>query len=392
LVVIVAALAMSGCSASSNSTEVPEESFQPSASGPLSRLTVAVPIELQPAIEEIAEQFAENTGGQIVIRITPSHPSIAELSDLLSATSGIDIISVSQNHLDTLIDFSLLAPLKLDGQLSGFVPTTVEAYKRGDILYGIPFSIETSGLICEGSSPTQADQAAGALIMEFDRQSGNAYQTNFLRTSFGLSILRDKADGGFEDSSGLFEGGYFKYLEWLVSAKDEIEFVEFGLGLERLFQLPGSCLVTGPYDLHRLADGSSREFHVKGSLPEFGPLPAKPFLESGGFVLVANSDHAEAGREFLLSYLASAAAQQSIYDLTGQISPNLQVELSEWHEPFREASMLAQPRPGNKVLRDIWFPLGRAEADIVLGGKDPLEIWGELRATVSSILEEASQR
>ena len=36
--------------------------------------------------------------------------------------------------------------------------------------------------------------------------------------------------------------------------------------------------------------------------------------------------------------------------------------------------------------------LGRAEADIVLGGKDPLEIWGELRATVSSILEEASQR
>lgn len=330
----------------------------------------------------VADQYEADTGNQASILVIPRNLELAKVQELIRDNPEVDVLAISHDQVHDLASADLIAPLEDFSAVDNFVASSLEAFTARGQLRAIPFSIETSALVCRGSLDAEESVLLSRVIVEFDPFSGNPYQFNPFRTSFGLNLLEPDAEGGFQDAPGLFVEAQ-DYLTWLTNASRELTLVPTGTGVDALANSEDGCLLTGPYDIPRLESVGISEYSIATSFPAVGPLPAWPFVESRGLAVLAGSNELAAATKFATEYLASAAFQQTAYDTTGQVSPHRQIEQTEDAKAFQSAAEAGQPRPGNQLLRKFWGPVGIAEAQIVSGEQTAQEAWSQLQSALA---------
>lgn len=374
-------LAISGCS--QTASEPQEETNIASASEePTSvvQITIAVSSDLESAANLVADQYEADTGNQAKVVVIPRNLELSKVQELVSDNPDVDVLVISHDQVHDLAGADLLAPL--DGfTKDDFVESSIEAFTAGGKLRAIPVQIETSAFICKGNLDDEDLISIDQMIIEFEPFSGNPYQFNAFRTSFGLNMLEPNPEGGFNDVPGLFPETQ-EYLSWLASASAKLNLVSTGTGLEALARSQDGCLLTGPYDLPRLESVGIVDYSIATSFPAVGQLPARPFVESRGLAVLSGSGELAAATQFATDYLASASFQQAVYDTTGQVSPHSKVEQTADAADFQRVAEAGQPRPGNKLLSSFWGPLGIAEAKIVSGEQAAQDAWSELASAL----------
>ncbi|QKS72979.1 extracellular solute-binding protein [Paenalkalicoccus suaedae] len=346
------------------------------------------------AIEELASQFTEETGIDVVV--TPYLMADQDEAFALDGPSGIgpDLIFQPHDRLGELTSQNLLAPLEVsEDALSEYTEEAVQSFTLDGEVYGVPLVIENTALYYNRDLVEEVPETMEevyALAEEMTDAANDDYGFLFEALNFyhvfpwigghGGYVFSQDADGNYDtDDIGLASEGAVTAYEEVQSLFDRgiiprtvDEDVINGLFTDGKVGM----VVSGPWALANFSDALGDSLGVT-TIPTLssGEEPT-PFAGVKGW-LVSNYSDSTYWASQLALHLTTADAQSYYYDETGEIPARPDAEVtSEFAEAFLEQSQTAIPMPNIPEMGQVWAPM-EDSLQYIADGEEPAEVLEE---------------
>lgn len=296
---------------------------------------------------------------------------------------GPDVIIGAHDWLGEFVTNGVVAPVELGDKAAGFSTSSVQAFAYNGTNYGVPYAVESIALIRNNAivadTPAtfdelieqgkQAETQYPVLLQVSDQ--GDAYHMYPLQISFGAPVFTQAADGSYTSELGMGGENGAKFADYLKKLGSE-NVLDTNIGGDQAKEafLAGDSpyIVTGPW--------YATDFTAAGmdisvlEIPSAGGQPALPFVGVQGAYISAQSKNPLLANEFVVNYLSTEAAADTIYNSGGRI-PALQVSADkikdEVTRSFADVAGKGVPMPSIPEMGAVWEFWGQTQVSIING-------------------------
>lgn len=268
-------------------------------------------------LDNIVGKFEEEYGVPVVLQ-EKAYDSINKDFTVQAPTGeGPDIIIVSHDPLGELISNGLLEPIDLGAKEKDFYDVAIRAFKWGDKLYGLPYAIESIGLIYNKDiipDPPRNWSVFEQIIREVTDKKGGVYgfampqpdpyHTFPFMSACGGYVFGTKEGVLDPTDIGLNNEGAICGLTKLESLYEEevIPYVDYN-DMESLFiQGKLGMMVTGPWAFSKIEETGINYGFVQ--IPTIEGNAPKPFVGVQGFLISSFSKNKMLAKAFLTDFIA----------------------------------------------------------------------------------------
>jgi len=394
-IVVVSALALTGCSTASEETEEPTNT---------TALTVWVDADRAAVLEEPAAAFTEETG----VEVTLVQKEFGDIRDSFISQaptgSGPDIAIGAHDWLGTLVTNGVVAPVELGDKSDDFLDVAITAMSYEGQVYGVPYSVENIALVrntaLASSAPATFDemisigQAAGTeypFLVGLDPEAADPYHLYPFQTSFGAPVFGTAADGSYDaEALEIGNDGGQEFAMWLSDQGAAGVFntnITGDLAREKFLAGEAPFFLTGPWNVPAAIEAGIDV--AIDPIPTAGGEAAQPFVGVQGFFLSATSTNALAANKFIVEYIGSEEVQTALYEVGGR-APALTASYEaassdEIVAGFGAVGANAVPMPSIPAMSSVWEFWGVTEAAIINGG-DPVSLWQKMAEDIQAAI------
>ncbi|MGB5049186.1 MAG: maltose ABC transporter substrate-binding protein, partial [Caldilineaceae bacterium] len=289
---------------------------------------------------------------------------------------GPDIIIGAHDWLGDLVSNGLLAEMDLGDKDADFLDAAKQGFIYDGALYGMPYATENVALIynpeivkevpttwtgvTELSAQLEAD---GVVKQGYILQQGDPYHFFPIQTAFGGYVFGVDESGYNADDVGIDSEGSIAAATWLDQmVKDgHLKADISGDTMFAQFQnADAAMMISGPWALNSLRESGIP--YAIAKLP--GEVQdAQPFMSVQGFMVSAFSNDPLLAQTFLLDFVATEDAMQSIFDADPRPAAYLAVR-DKIDDPdllgFAAAGTNGLPMPSIPAMNSVWSAWGDA--------------------------------
>jgi len=390
-----AALALAGCASGGGSSDE-------STSG--GTLTVWVDADRAPVLKDAAAAFTKETGVDVKLVQKDFAKIQEEFVAQVPSGKGPDITIGAHDWLGGFVTNGVVQPVELGDSASEFEDVAIQAVTYDGKTYGVPYSIESIGLLRNTAlAPTApatyddmvaAGKAAGTefpYLVQIGEEA-DPYHLYPFQTSFGAPVFGTNADGTYNaDDLQIGNAGGDAFATWLqaqgqaglmsTSVTPDIAKEKFNAGASPFF-------ITGPWNV---PDAQKAGIDVAvDPIPAPGGQAAQPFVGVQGFFVSAKTKNQLAANEFLTNFIGTEKVQTELYKVGGRAPANTASFKAAASDPivaaFGEVSKNGVPMPSIPAMGKVWQYWGVTQAAIIQGQGDPVELWQKMTTDIQGAI------
>ena len=360
------------------------------------KVTVVVWHMLEPKVIETIESAyskfkEENPNIEIKFERQENFGEKLSLLSTLDDTT-VDVIAAPHDWIGKYAEMGVLEDIndKIDEKsLNNLLPSTLEAVKYKDKLYGVPSTLETVTLLYNADIIKEAPKTTGELLTMAkentkDNQYGfllppnDAYFNSCFIYGNGGSYL-DKDGNSTLDSSNNVET--IKFLNEL--GKYYPKDLDHGMVNDLFKQGKAAAIIAGPWSI---ADIKSSGINYKMAiLPKINNNDAKPFMTVQTMLLSATSQNKDAAVK-VIEFYGSEAVGTALATSAGSIPANKLVNNNEAVKSntdlmgYINQAEYGTPMPNIPQMGGMWDPIMQSLTSVVVLNEDPektLQKWQE---------------
>ena len=394
-VAAAAALALAGCASGGGSSDE-------STSG--GTLTVWVDADRAPVLKDAAAAFTKETGVDVKLVQKDFAKIQEEFVAQVPSGKGPDITIGAHDWLGGFVTNGVVQPVELGDSASEFEDVAIQAVTYDGKTYGVPYSIESIGLLRNTAlAPTApatyddmvaAGKAAGTefpYLVQIGEEA-DPYHLYPFQTSFGAPVFGTNADGTYNaDDLQIGNAGGDAFATWLqaqgqaglmsTSVTPDIAKEKFNAGASPFF-------ITGPWNV---PDAQKAGIDVAvDPIPAPGGQAAQPFVGVQGFFVSAKTKNQLAANEFLTNFIGTEKVQTELYKVGGRAPANTASFEAAASDPivaaFGEVSKNGVPMPSIPAMGKVWQYWGVTQAAIIQGQGDPVELWQKMTTDIQGAI------
>jgi len=341
--------------------------------------------ERAPLLQELGEEYTEETGVEIEIREIPLSDARDELLNFGEAGEGPDLMITPHDNIGQLVENGAILPIEMPPDLEElFSESSLNLFTYQEQLWALPYGVENIALVRnvelvpdvpatwqEVTEISNELRENGDAEFGFLVQTGDAYHNFPITSAFGGYIFGFNDDGTYNPADvGLNSEGGLAAGEWLESmyaeglmvpnVTDDVLFELFTDGELGMF-------MTGPWNSQRIIDTG-----VDYEISEFpgaenGMETGAPFSGGQGFVISAFTENPLLAQEFLFNFIATDDVMEELY--VGRIPVFEGVEYDDPNfDAFIAAGANSIPMPVIPEMNNVWTAAGDALTLISQGG------------------------
>ncbi len=268
-------------------------------------------------LDKIVDRFEKEYGVPIVLQEKAYDNLNKDFTVQAPSGEGPDIIIISHDPLGELISNGLLEAIDLGDKTNDFYKVAIDAFKWGDKLYGLPYAIESIGLIYNKDiipEPPKNWAAFEEIIRKttnkkegryaFAMPQPDPYHTFPFMSACGGYVFGEKNGVLDPTDVGLNNSGAVYGLNKLKNLYQEglIPYVDYN-DMESLFvQGKVGMMITGPWAFGKLEEtGINFGF---AQIPTIEGNEPKPFVGVQGFMISSFSENKMLAKAFLTEFIA----------------------------------------------------------------------------------------
>ena len=331
-----------------------------------------------PVVQEVAGAFTEATGVNVTVETKEFGDIRDQMVELGPAGEGADVFIGAHDWTGQLAVSGVAAPIDLGAKGSDFEPVSLDAFSYAGDLYAVPYATEAiafyynTDLVPEPPATFEEiadicaalDGIENCVGIPGGGDSPDAYHNYPFVSAMGGYIFAYDSATGYDptdvglDSEGAIAGVTF--LEELVAAgvvgpvNGDTAKALFLEGTEPFF-------LSGPWQIGDFSAQDTVNWSV-AKIPTIGGNTPAPFVGAQGFFLSAFSENTVVAQSFLLDYIATAEAQQALYDADPRNPAFSSVLESIADDPvastFAASAADGNPMPNIAEMGAVWAPLG----------------------------------
>lgn len=338
-----------------------------------------------PILQEVGKDFTK----KYKIEVQVQELNFNDISDQLSIVgpsgNGPDILIGAHDWLGKLVVNGLVEPIDLDAKEKDFAPVAISAFSWGNELYGVPYAVESIGLIYNKKlvpkAPKTWDElvAMGKKIADpkkkqwgFVLPQPDPYHTFPIMAAGGGYVFGKNADGTLNPLDiGLNNKGAVQGMELL---RDLIEDGIMPTGIDpntmaTLFKEGKvGMIISGPWYF--------QDFRAAGidfgftAIPSINGKPSRPFAGVHGFMVSSFSKNKLLAQAFLNEYIVSEEVMYSLYekgDRPPAFLPALKKVKNADIKGIYNSASEGVPMPNIPEMNSVWSAWSNA-IEVILNG------------------------
>jgi len=359
-----------------------------------------------PIMLNVAKQFTEVYGVEVEVQEIESGETRGQLATAGPAGEGPDILIGAHDWLGELILNGLIEPIILEpATIAEFNPVAIDAFKWGNLLYGVPYATENVALIRNTDLvpevPATFEELLTVAAALTDLEAGeygfliqepDPYHTFALYSAGGGYVFGKDANGVLDpcdiglDNAGSIAGATI--LDQMV--KDGIEIAGAGYGeVTGAFNAGNlGMMIGGPWTLSDIK-ANSINYGVSAIPPINGNAPGV-FVGVQGFMISSFSENKVLANLFIKDFLISTDVMLGLY-IEGDRPPAYLPALAflagnEDIQGFAAAAATAIPMPKIAEMASVWDAWIGALELIVNQEQDPATAMQEAADEIRALL------
>lgn len=325
------------------------------------------------------------------------------------AGKGPDILIGPHDWLGQLVVSGLVAPVDLGKKRKDFTEVSLSAFTWGRELYGLPYAIETVGLIYNKKLVPSPPKTWKDLVKVGKKLSDKSkkqwgfvlpqpdpYHSFPVMSALGAYVFGRNEDGTLNPADiGLNNEGGVKGMQLFVDLiKNEI--MPLGVDYNTMTTLfkegKVGMIITGPW--------AFEDFQKAGVDFGFAPIPTiegkkpKPFCGVQAFMISAFSKNKVMAQAFLNEYVATKETMLALYKKGARppVYIPAQSGLDALTKGVYNSAMSATPMPNIPEMNSVWTAWGNA-IELILNGKQaPQAALDEAVAQIKKAIEESRKK
>lgn len=405
-VISASALLMAGCSGGSNSPAsiAVTSAAAPDASG--AELVIWTDAERNDALATAAKQFEADTGAKVTLVQKNFEDLRNDFIAQVPTGEGPDITVGAHDWLGALVTAGVVDTIDIGAKAADFQQVALDAMTYDGQLYGLPYSTEAIALIQNVDlvgdvAPTTWDEmikmatdagfADRPFILYTNGAVGDGYSAYPLQTSFGAPVFVQDASGSYTSEVGM--GGapgeaFAQFLHDNGSAGTGIlsDTIDYDTSNELFSTGKSPFILQGPW--MPFFDSGTMNLKVS-AMPTAGGQTAAPFVGVQGFYLSSQSKNTLLANEFLVNYMATEAAQRTLYEADPRVPALTSLAEEVSSDPitagFVASAAGGVPMPSIPEMGSVWDLWNAAEIQII-NGADPVTTWDDMVTALKASL------
>ncbi len=384
--------------------DVAEEEAEPAAGG---TLTIWVDENREPAVAAAAETFTEETGVEVELVQKNFEDIRADFLAQVPTGEGPDLTVGAHDWLGSFIVNGVVDSVDLGATADEFEDVAIEAFTYDGQLYGLPYALESVGLVRNtelASDPvpatfdemiTDARETGTPLpfVINTNGTTGDGYTYYAFQTSFGAPVFVQNDDGSYTNEVGMGGDEGHAFAEWLGEngmAGTGLFSTDWTYDIANQEFADGNApyTVAGPWAIGEYVDAGIDV--AVDPIPSAGGETAAPFVGVQGFYVSAQTENALVAADFLTNYVATPEAMRALHDADPRIPAMSVVAQDVAEDPivagFLEAAQNGAPMPSIPEMGDVWEHWNAAQAAIISGSAEPRAAWEKMLADLDATL------
>ncbi len=337
-------------------------------------------------MKELAKEFT----AKYKVPVEIQEINFGEIRDQLSvagpAGNGPDVLIGAHDWLGQLIVNGLIEPVDLGKKEKDFSPVAISAFSWGKELYGVPYAIESIGLVYNKKLVPKAPKTWDELVSIGKKLSNKAqqrwgfviqqpdpYHTFPVMSAGGAYVFGKNPDGTLNpDDVGLNTPGGVRGLQ-LFRDLIEAEIMPLGVDYNTMTTLfkegKTGMVIAGPWVFE--------DFRQAGVDYGFVPIPTidgkqpRPFVGVQGFMVSSFSKNKLLAKAFLDEYVITKETMFALFE-KGQrppvYLPALNMVKDNDAKAIYQSASEGIPMPNIPEMNSVWSAWGNA-IELVLNGK-----------------------
>lgn len=380
--------------------ETTETTDAPAASG---SITIWVDETRINDFDAVVKKFETERGVDVEVVQKASGDIRTDFIQQVPTGEGPDVIIGAHDWLGEFVTNGVVATVELGDKAAGFADAAVKAFAYEGTNYGVPYAVESIGLVRNNALATETPATFDELV-ELGKESGadypvllqqgdegDAYHMYPLQTSFGAPVFESEADGSYTKTLGMKgEAGeaFAQYLQKL--GKDGVldSAIDGEIAKQAFIDGKSPFIVTGPWNI---ADFEAAGIDLAVTeIPSAGGEPAQPFVGVQGAYISAKSENPLLANDFVVNYLSTEEAADTIY-ASGNRIPALTASADKIDnaitKSFAEVAAQGAPMPSIPEMGSVWAFWGSTEVAIISGSaSDAAGAWNTMNENIEGAI------
>ena len=369
-------------------------------------LTIWVDENRKPAVQAAAKTFEEETGAKVLLVQKNFGDIRADFTAQVPTGNGPDITVGAHDWLGGLVTAGVVDTVDLGDKASEFEQVAIDAFTYDGQLYGLPYALEAIALIqntdlvgTEAPATWEDMIAKGKeagtelpFVINTGGIVGDGYTMYGFQTSFGAPVFVQDDTGSYTSEVGMGGDAGHAFAEWLgangMTGDGYITTdVDYAINQTLFSEGKAPYTIQGPW---AIADYTAAGVNVAvNPIPTSGSEVAAPFVGVQGFYVSSQTENALLANDFLTTYMATAEAQQALYDADPRIPAFTAVADAVAGDPivagFIASAKNGVPMPSIPEMGSVWELWNTAEVQIIQGA-DPVATWDKMVADLEAAI------
>ena len=340
-------------------------------------------------LNDLSKQFEEDYGVPVEIQ----EKAFGDIRDSMRVEAptgeGPDIIIGAHDWLGQLVVNGLISPIDLSGLEDKFIDVSLEAFTWGEDIYGLPYAIESIGLIYNKDlvpNPPKTFEEFEKIVREntdkkndeygFVMPQPDPYHTYPFISAMGGYVFGMK-DGKFNPSDiGLNNEGAIGGLQKLDKLYEEglVPYIDYQTMVSLFQNGDAAMMLTGPWAFSGLNEaginyGFTQLPHMEGQAP-------KPFSGIQGFMISAFSENKMLAQAFIRNFIAQKDTMVDLYKKANRppvYKPAIEVATQDPQTAgVLKSARESMPMPSIPEMNSVWSAWEDA-LEVILNQKQDVE-------------------
>lgn len=382
------ALVLSACGGSTTPEKPSEKPTETQTSdapseAPSGSLTVWVDETRINDFDAVISKFETERSVEVEVVQKASGDIRTEFVQQVPTGEGPDVIIGAHDWLGEFVSNGVVAPVELGDKAAGFSESSIQAFAYNGTNYGVPYAVESIALVRNNAIATDTPATFDDLVAQGKElgskypallqvgAEGDAYHMYPLQSSFAAPVFEQAADGSYTSELGMGGENGAKFAEYLKKlGADKVLDSNIGGDQAKEAFLAGESpyIITGPWYATAFTD-EGMDISVL-DIPSAGGSPAQPFVGVQGAYISAKSANPLLANEFVVNYLSTEDAADTIYETGGRI-PALTASADKIEDDvtksFAEVAGKGAPMPSIPEMGAVWAFWGETQVSLING-------------------------
>lgn len=338
-----------------------------------------------PILQEVGKEFTQKYHINVEIQELNFSDISGQLSIVGPSGNGPDILIGAHDWLGQLVVNGLIEPVDLGGKKKDFAPVALSAFSWGNELYGVPYAVESIGLIYNKKLVPKAPKtweelvAIGQKITNpkkkqwgFVLPQPDPYHTFPIMAAGGGYVFGENADRTLNPMDiGLNNQGAVRGMELLLDLIKK-GIMPTGIDANTMATLfkegKVGMIISGPWYF--------QDFRSAGidfgftAIPSINGKPSRPFTGVHGFMVSSFSKNKLLAQAFLNEFIVTEEVMYSLYekgDRPPAYLPALHRVKNADIKGIYDSASEGVPMPSIPEMNSVWSAWSNA-IEVILNG------------------------